>query len=106
MEQYFTVEEAAALMKVSTETVRRWLRTGTVQGLKHGRDWRIPESALCTCGCEKCSDREGHQPLTVERPKTTPDESAGAHQSRTVSSKGSPANPPGTAEASPSLPSK
>jgi excisionase family DNA binding protein len=81
MEQYFTVEEAATLMKVSTETVRRWLRVGTVQGLKHGRDWRIPESALCTCGCEKCTDRDSvpHQHLVEARKAEA--QSAGAQNS-------------------------
>ena len=45
-EELLTVEEAAARLKVDVETVRRWLRSGQLRGLKLGRMWRIPESAL------------------------------------------------------------
>ena len=37
-----TVEEAAESLRVSKETVRRWLREGSVPGaMKVGRQWRI-----------------------------------------------------------------
>ncbi|HEX8833568.1 MAG TPA: helix-turn-helix domain-containing protein [Abditibacteriaceae bacterium] len=83
MELYYTVEEAASVMKVSTETVRRWLRSGTVQGLKHGRDWRIPESALCTCGCDKCDENREHRVVHQNAPHQNATPQNAAHQHRT-----------------------
>lgn len=44
--EYLTVEETARRLKVDAETVRRWLREGTLRGQKFGRVWRIPESEL------------------------------------------------------------
>jgi len=44
--EYLTVEETARRLKVDEETVRRWLREGTLRGLEFGRVWRIPESEL------------------------------------------------------------
>ena len=46
METLLTVEEAANALKVRVETVRRWLRDGTLRGRKIGRIWRVPESAV------------------------------------------------------------
>jgi excisionase family DNA binding protein len=45
-DELLTVDEAATLLKVDVETVRRWLRSGHLRGLKFGRMWRIPASAL------------------------------------------------------------
>jgi len=42
METYLTVEEMAKTLKVEVGTVRRWLRTGKLRGLKMDRVWRIP----------------------------------------------------------------
>ena len=42
----FTVEEAAQILKVSEDTVRRWLRDGTLRGRKLGRVWRISEEEI------------------------------------------------------------
>ncbi len=37
-----TVEEAAESLRISKETLRRWLREGSIPGaLKVGRQWRI-----------------------------------------------------------------
>lgn len=43
-----TVEEAAKFLKVHHETLRKWLRQGTVRGVKigGGRMWRIPKAEL------------------------------------------------------------
>jgi acetyl-CoA synthetase len=46
MDKLLTVEEAARTLKVKTETVRSWLRAGTLRGRKLGRVWRIPEGEL------------------------------------------------------------
>lgn len=34
------------IWKMDVETVRRWLRSGQLRGLKFGRMWRIPAGAL------------------------------------------------------------
>jgi excisionase family DNA binding protein len=46
MEQLLTVEQAATRLHVHPKTVRRHLQTGTLRGVKRGRLWRVPESAL------------------------------------------------------------
>lgn len=53
IERRYTVDEVAAILQVHAQTVRRWLREGTLYGEKYGRNWRIPASALGgvpTCG--------------------------------------------------------
>jgi len=45
-EKLYTMEEAAAELKISPQTLGKWLRAGKVRGVKLGRIWRIPESAL------------------------------------------------------------
>lgn len=47
-ERLLTVNEAAAALKLNPQTVREWLRSGKLRGLRtteNGR-WRVPESAL------------------------------------------------------------
>jgi excisionase family DNA binding protein len=44
--EYLTIPEAAARLKVKPKTVREWLRTGQMKGLKAGRLWRITEDDL------------------------------------------------------------
>jgi excisionase family DNA binding protein len=46
METIYTVDEAAATLKVDVQTVRRMLQQGRIKGRKLGKAWRIPESAL------------------------------------------------------------
>jgi excisionase family DNA binding protein len=36
-----TVDEAAAALRVSPESVRRWLRDGGMLGVKFGHTWRV-----------------------------------------------------------------
>lgn len=50
METYFTVEETAETLKVSIDSVRRWLRTGKMRGNRYGRVWRVPASELRRSG--------------------------------------------------------
>lgn len=48
-DQLLTVSEVAARMRANKETVRRWLRTGRLRGLRPGGDrlgYRIAESEL------------------------------------------------------------
>src|SRR3954453_21301021 len=46
MERYLTVQETAQALRVTADTVRRWLRTGRLHGVKFGHAYRVPESAL------------------------------------------------------------
>lgn len=45
---YLTVPEAAEVLRVHEETVRRWLQAGRLKGSKlPGRgDWRVPQSEI------------------------------------------------------------
>jgi excisionase family DNA binding protein len=46
-DEYLTVEEAAAKLKIHPRTIRRLLVDGKLPGVKFGaRQWRIPVSAL------------------------------------------------------------
>ena len=52
---FLTPEELAEALRVSPETVRRWLRTGEVRGQRAGKQWRVPweEGARLVGGEEK-----------------------------------------------------
>jgi excisionase family DNA binding protein len=41
MVDVLTIEEAAEELRVQPKTVREWLRTGRLEGIKAGRLWRI-----------------------------------------------------------------
>jgi len=45
-EMYLTPEQVAARLQLHPETVRRQLKTGRLRGVRRGRVWRVPESAL------------------------------------------------------------
>ncbi|MEA4951955.1 MAG: helix-turn-helix domain-containing protein [Aminivibrio sp.] len=45
-EKLFTVPEAAALLSIAPKTLTDWLRAGKIRGVKVGRSWRVPESAI------------------------------------------------------------
>lgn len=46
MEQIYTVEEIASMLRVSNATVYRLLESGQLQGFKVGTQWRIKQSSL------------------------------------------------------------
>ncbi len=46
MEQFYTVEEVAAALKVTRQTVYRWMQTGALRYVLAGERRRIPQSAL------------------------------------------------------------
>jgi excisionase family DNA binding protein len=46
MEELFTVVEVADRLKVPQRTVKRWLVSGQLHGLKAGREWRVRPSAI------------------------------------------------------------
>lgn len=44
---YYSVEEAARILGVSEETVRRWCRRGKIPGVKRfGREFLIPRTSI------------------------------------------------------------
>ncbi len=45
-EQLLNLKEVSALLKINTEVLRRWLRSGKLAGLKVGSDWRVKYSDL------------------------------------------------------------
>lgn len=45
-ENYLTVEQVAARLQLHPFTIRRQLQSGRLRGVKRGRVWRVPESAL------------------------------------------------------------
>jgi excisionase family DNA binding protein len=45
-EKLLTPEDAAKALLVKPETLRGWLRTGKLKGVKVGRLWRVRESDL------------------------------------------------------------
>lgn len=46
METVYTVDEVAEMLKVKPLTIRRWLNSGELTGIKFGKIWRIKESDL------------------------------------------------------------
>jgi excisionase family DNA binding protein len=46
MEELFTVLEVAERPKVPQRTIKRWLLSGQLHGLKAGRKWRVRPSAI------------------------------------------------------------
>lgn len=46
LERLLSPEEVAERFKLKPKTVREWLRTGKLRGVKVGRLWRIEEKAL------------------------------------------------------------
>lgn len=47
-ERLLTPEEAASRLAVSPKSIREWLRTGKLKGVKAGRLWRIREHDIYT----------------------------------------------------------
>jgi len=46
MEDFWTVEGIAKKLQIDDQTVLRYLRKGTIKGIKVARQWRVPESDL------------------------------------------------------------
>ena len=43
-ENIYTVQEVAEWLKVTDQSVRRWIKVGTLPAAKIGHDWRVHES--------------------------------------------------------------
>ena len=44
--QYYSIEEVASLLKVAYLTVYRWIRSGKLEAVKAGKQYRIKSSSL------------------------------------------------------------
>jgi len=55
---YYTTAEVAALLNVKPETVRRWVRDGTIRAIKIGRVHRISWDDLLRAGGRDHGGRE------------------------------------------------
>ena len=61
---FLTVNEAAEMLRIHPKTVQRYLRLGKLPGMKLGKAWRVPRSALLSMakalheaeGCEERSN--------------------------------------------------
>jgi excisionase family DNA binding protein len=45
-EKVYTTEEAAEHLRVKPITIRRYLKSGKLKGIKLGKEWRIPDSDM------------------------------------------------------------
>jgi excisionase family DNA binding protein len=43
-ERYFTVQQVAERLQVNEQTVRRWLREGTLAGVRLAGQWRMTDA--------------------------------------------------------------
>ena len=57
--RFLTVERAAVILDVPVPTLQRHLRAGSLSGIKVGRQWRIPASAIAAL--ERSALRGGEQ---------------------------------------------
>lgn len=44
--QFYTVKEFAEMVKISEKTVTRYIKTGDLEAVKFGGQWRITETAV------------------------------------------------------------
>jgi excisionase family DNA binding protein len=45
-EPLLTIQQVATKLQVTTKTVRQWLQRNQMRGIKAGKLWRIPASAV------------------------------------------------------------
>lgn len=56
IDQQFTINEVARILKINERTVRRWIKSGRLKATpmpgrgRAGTEWRIPESAIKALG--------------------------------------------------------
>lgn len=43
---YLSVRDVAAFFRISTKTVRRWIKSGKLPATRLGRDWRVARKDL------------------------------------------------------------
>lgn len=45
-DEFYTAEELADYLKISSQTVRAWIREKKISAVKFGRAWRIPKAEV------------------------------------------------------------
>jgi len=55
---YFNVEEAAKILRVTKITMRRWCTSGLIKAKKIGKKWLIPEEELILFKDESIDNKE------------------------------------------------
>lgn len=64
IDQQFTINEVAALLKLNERTIRRWIKSGRLKATpipgrgRAGTEWRISESAILDLGFVKKAEKE------------------------------------------------
>jgi len=57
---FLTPQEVSGLLRVSVQTVRRWIKDGELPAYKVGRGWRIRKGDLDTWLQDQRSDGNSH----------------------------------------------
>ena len=68
MEQFYTVEEVAAALKVTRQTIYRWMQSGALRYVLAGERRRVPQSALDTFLREGRADEAGEDEEEIDSP--------------------------------------
>lgn len=45
-DQYYTIEEVSEMLKVAYMTVYRWIRSGQLEAIKAGKQYRVSKKSL------------------------------------------------------------
>ncbi len=67
-ERFLSTEEVAERLQVDEQTVRRWIKSGKLEAVKPGREWRIPPGAFEAL-LESYRSPKGPAPLQLELEK-------------------------------------
>jgi excisionase family DNA binding protein len=70
-----TVEEGAEYAKIAPKTLRKWLKSGQLPGLRAGRHWRVEKSALQQFLREQAQKAVTRPEPQPPRPVLVPDDS-------------------------------
>lgn len=63
--RFLSTEEVAERLQVDEQTVRRWIKSGKLEAVKPGREWRIPPAAFEAL-LETYSSPKDQAPLQLE----------------------------------------
>ena len=57
---YLSVRDVAALFRISTKTVGRWIKSGDLHATRLGRDWRVARSDLLALARQRGNQAAAH----------------------------------------------
>ncbi|MBO9448554.1 helix-turn-helix domain-containing protein [Ruegeria sp. R14_0] len=57
---YLSVRDVAALFRISTKTVRRWIKSGKLPATRLGRDWRVARNDLHALAKQRGNQAAAH----------------------------------------------